>query len=178
MLYHTAVILLHRPYFSSHPHRTECRQAAKCVEELCALFEKTFGSLRMTYMMAYCVYTGATVMVQDVRRGDVDAVAKLQTFMGALQQAITTCPLVQRSIEILRNSLSFKAPATNQQPVYSSLSPEECVAFQHHLPAFPYHDASGVQDGGHPYGGSLDSLSFLECFPESNWEATTDYWEL
>ncbi|KAH7304057.1 fungal-specific transcription factor domain-containing protein [Stachybotrys elegans] len=155
----------------------------KCVpyslpEELCALFEKTFGSLRMTYMMAYCVYTGATVMVQDVRRGDVDAVAKLQTFMGALQQAITTCPLVQRSIEILRNSLSFKAPAANHQPVYGSLSPEECIAFQHHLPAFPYHDVSGSNGGGDPYGGSVDTMSFLECFPESNWEATTEYWEL
>ncbi|OAA55544.1 Transcription factor [Niveomyces insectorum RCEF 264] len=105
LLYYATIILLHRPFYSSPVHHTECRQAADQLERLLLLLEQTFGFSRITYLMAYCVYTGASVMVQDVKLGDEAASRKIQTFLRALRLGVTSCPLVQRSLDIITESL-------------------------------------------------------------------------
>ena len=64
LLYYTTVILLHRPFYSVPAHHAACREAADNIEKLLLLLEKTFGFTRISYLIAYCVYTGAAVMMQ------------------------------------------------------------------------------------------------------------------
>ncbi|CAK7207287.1 hypothetical protein SEUCBS139899_010097 [Sporothrix eucalyptigena] len=117
LLYYTTIILLHRPFYSSPLHHAACRQAADCLERLLLLLERTFGFRRITYLMAYCVYTGASVLVQDVKQGDVAAGAKIQTFLRALRLGVASCPLVRRSLDIITASLGAEtSSAASQQP--------------------------------------------------------------
>ncbi|CAK7216506.1 hypothetical protein SCUCBS95973_002821 [Sporothrix curviconia] len=112
LLYHTTIILLHRPFYASPVHHAACRQAADHLERLLLLLERTFGFRRITYLMAYCVYTGASVLVQDVKQGcDAAAAAKIQTFLRALRLGVASCPLVRRSLDIITASLGSTAAA-------------------------------------------------------------------
>ncbi|KAF2807541.1 uncharacterized protein BDZ99DRAFT_489809 [Mytilinidion resinicola] len=176
MLYYTTVILLHRPYYSAPAHRLECRTSSDYLEKLLLLLEKTFGCTRMTYIMAYCIYTGATVMVQDVKLGDLEAATKMQTFLRALEQGITSCPLVQRSIDILTNSLKSDSSNTDLSGA-GALSTSENLTFGHFLPAFPYCDP--LVDYGNMANSStmnVDSFSLLDCFPEYHMENAVGDW--
>ncbi|KJR88101.1 uncharacterized protein SPSK_07014 [Sporothrix schenckii 1099-18] len=111
LLYYTTLILLHRPFYSSAVHHATCRDAADQLERLLLLLERTFGFHHITYLMAYCVYTGASVLVQDMkqsrhrRRQDTAAASKIQTFLRALRQGMASCPLVRRSLDIITASL-------------------------------------------------------------------------
>jgi hypothetical protein len=105
LLYHATVILLHRPFYSSPAHHAACRTASDCIETLLLLLEKTFGFTRITYLMGYCIYTGASVLVHDVRSGDYGARMKMQTFLRALRLGVKSCPLLARSLAIITHSL-------------------------------------------------------------------------
>ncbi|KAL1893025.1 hypothetical protein Sste5346_006706 [Sporothrix stenoceras] len=108
LLYYTTLILLHRPFYSSPVHHAACRQAADHLERLLLLLERTFGFRRITYLMAYCVYTGASVLVQDIKQShgkDAAAASKIQTFLRALRLGVVSCPLVRRSLDIITDSL-------------------------------------------------------------------------
>lgn len=100
MLYYTTILLLHRPFHSIHSHHAACRSASDSIEKLARLLKKTFGFTRVTYLMAYCVYTGASVMVQDVAAGDLETNMKILTFLEVLKEGTTTCPIVQRCLDI------------------------------------------------------------------------------
>ncbi|PVH70719.1 hypothetical protein DL98DRAFT_436466, partial [Cadophora sp. DSE1049] len=104
LLFYTTTILLHRPFYSSPSHHAACRQAAINMEKMVLLVEKTFGFTRITYLMAYCIYTGASVLLPDDKSGDRDARARIDTFLRALEGGRTTCPMVQRSLDIIINS--------------------------------------------------------------------------
>ncbi|CAK7221733.1 hypothetical protein SBRCBS47491_004627 [Sporothrix bragantina] len=118
LLYHTTIILLHRPFYASPVHHAACRQAADHLERLLLLLERTFGFRRITYLMAYCVYTGASVLVQDVKQGcDAAAAAKIQTFLRALRLGVASCPLVRRSLDIITASLGSTVPPTGEKDV-------------------------------------------------------------
>ncbi len=153
-----------------------CRQAADCLEKLLLLLEKTFGFTRVTYLMAYCIYTGASVMTHDVKAGDVTAGRKMQTFLRALQQGISTCPLLQRSLDIITNSLHADvAPAATAQTSFNDIT-------ANYLPAFPYLDPTVRHDlESQPTtftGMELDAFSFLDSFPENNIDIATGAWYL
>src|SRR3569833_1403615 len=120
MLYYATIILLHRPFYSTPAHHAACRRASDNLEKFLLLLEKTFGFTRSTYLMAYCIYTGASALVQDVKLGDVEAARKIQTYIRALRQGVTTCPLEQRSLAIITGSLRAE-PA--QRPPPSSYVP-------------------------------------------------------
>lgn len=99
---------------------------------LLELLERTFGFSRITYLMAYCMYTGASVMVQDVKREDSTAAAPLQTFIRALTCGMASCPIVYRSLDIINKSLqsldsvsSGNHPPTSG-PVESASSQTTC----------------------------------------------------
>lgn len=92
LLYHTSVILAHRPFWSGPAHYEACVSAAQSIEKLLLLIERTFGFDNITYLMAYCVYTGASALLRDAKSGNADAAAKVQTFTRALRTGAKKMP--------------------------------------------------------------------------------------
>lgn len=175
LLFYTAVILLHRPFYSIPAHHAACRGASECMEKLLLLLEKTFGFTRITYLIAYCIYTGASVMVQDVKVGDVHAGIMMQTFLRALKQGQRTCPLLQRSMEIINNGLRSEMPrftSTNGQP-----DPDNLLT-RNYLPAFPYRDFQMEFSHANQMSGGmdLDSFSLLDSYPENHIDTGIGSW--
>lgn len=168
LLYYVALILLHRPFYSTPIHRASCRKAADDIEILLLLLEKTFGFSRITYLIAYCVYTGASVMIQDVKTGDLEATLKMESFLRALREGIKACPIVQRSLEIITQGLNAESTAihaNNEESVSGEGFP------RNYLPAFPTPDLSGaieLAEVDNFSGMDLEVFSFLDCFPEDN----------
>lgn len=145
------------------------------MERLLLLFEKTFTFDNITYLMAYCIYTGAAVLLQDVRTGNnsQEASTRLQTFTRALKRGVAKCPLLQRSLdhidkELRLNSDPGVAPSQTQQDPTNSHS---------FIPAFPYYDYTGTSnysvDG--PTSTSHIATSMLDCFPEVHMD-NGDWW--
>lgn len=169
LLYYATIILLHRPFYSVPAHHATCRAASDSIEKLVLLLEKTFGFSRITYLMAYCIYTAASVMMQDVKKGDFEAHVKMQTFLQALRQGITTCPVVQRSLDIITNGLRSESMTV---PLASCEVPtDQSTMARNYLPAFPYRDLD--VDCGVDFGQSsmdLDGFSLLDCFPEVQYD--------
>lgn len=186
MLYYTIIILLHRPFYSSPAHHIACRQAADNLQKLLLLLEKTFGFSRITYLMAYCIYTGASVMTHDVKTGDLDAGRKMQTFLRALRHGMVTCPLLQRSLHIITNSLQSDIPGPSlnatANPISSNTNPVmNNLTASNYLPAFPYMDLQvgngfNASDSISLPGMDLDAFSMLDCFPENHIDTTTSEW--
>jgi hypothetical protein len=180
LLYYTTIILLHRPFYSATAHHQACRRAADSLERLLLLLEGTFGFARVTYLVGYCIYTGASVMTHDVKAGDVDASRKMQTFLRALHQGTKTCPILQRSLDIINNCLrTDPASYTGSTP-----RPEDTlnVMIGNYLPAFPYLES---QVGPDPSSQTmdlslmdLDGFSLLDSFPENHIGTNTAEWYL
>lgn len=114
--------------------------------------------------MAYCIYTAASAMIQDVKAGDLEASTKMSTFLRALKGGVTTCPVVQRSLDIINNSLQASPP----QPTSSITDATETLG-RNYLPAFPYRDAPvDFMNEGDFSTMDLDAFSLLDCFPENH----------
>lgn len=175
LLYHTTIILLHRPFWSASEHHTACRKAADNLETLLLLLEKTFGFNRITYLMSYCIYTAASVMIKDVKAGDLEANGKMKTFLRALKQGTNTCPLTQRSLDIINNNLQFNTP---RRPSLNGIPTTEGTAMTNYLPAFPYLglDVRTESLDRNPTGMDLDGFSLLDSFPEQHIDAATGGW--
>lgn len=176
LLYHTTIILLHRPFWSTSEHHIACRKAAENLEKLLLLLEKTFGFSRITYLMSYCIYTAASVMIKDAKAGDVEANWKMQTFLRALKQGIKTCPLIQRSLDIINNNLQSKTPKLTS---LHDIPTTENIATANYLPAFPYSDLEFTnQFAAERYstGMDLDAFSLLDSFPENHVNTATGEW--
>lgn len=146
------------------------------MEQLLLLFEKTFGFDNLTYLMAYCIYTGATALLQDVKAGNADAFAKMQTFTRALKTGLKKCPLLQRSLENIEKGLqSTMRPQV--PPRASQTPPDPSINSYTFIPAFPYHDSMGPGSYGMGTGlGYADATSsMLDCFPEIHMD-NSDWW--
>ncbi|KAL1843762.1 hypothetical protein VTK73DRAFT_2736 [Phialemonium thermophilum] len=196
LLYYTTIILLHRPFYSAPAHHAACRRAAHSLEKLLLLLERTFGFDRVTYLMGYCIYTGASVLIHDVKTGDVDAGRKMETFLRALRHSSTTMPVLQRSLSIINNCLemgvSTYAPGSSSnngssisgssgsEPPVESSSDALATMTGNYLPAFPYLDLHvGAEAGGSAMdlsGMNLDGFSLLDSFPENHISTTTAEW--
>ena len=147
-----------------------CRNASDSIEKLLVLIETTFGFTKVTYLMAYCTYTAASAMIPDVKSGDIEAKKKMNTFLRALNGATNSCPIVQRSIDIINNSL---------QPDPADLRPQTDTTVdgsRNYLPAFPYQP----EHSDETMLGNLEiDSSLLECFPENHIDNTMSmdwYW--
>ncbi|KAE8329954.1 fungal-specific transcription factor domain-containing protein [Aspergillus sergii] len=167
LLYYTTIILLHRPFYYIPAHHAACRAASDSIEKLLLLFERSFGFTRITYLMSYCIYTGASVLMQDVKKGDFDAQVKIQTFLQALRQGTTACPVVQRSLHIITNSL--RADATNAPDTRPACAPAGPTPLaRNYLPAFPYPDLGVGYSADVNHGSTdLDGFTLLDCYPET-----------
>ena len=173
MLYYTSIILLHRPFYAIPAHHAACRKASDSIEKLVLLLEKTFGLTKVPYLMAYCIYTAASVMMQDVKSGDIEANIKMQTFLHALRQGIVTCPMVQRSLDIITDGL--RSDNTTILPARSSNATAadgmNGMSGRNYLAAFPYRGLD-VETAMNPSMGTmdLDGFSLLDCFPENHFD--------
>ncbi|EMT68806.1 hypothetical protein FOC4_g10004894 [Fusarium odoratissimum] len=163
MLYHTTIILLHRPFLNNLVCWKACQEASECVEQLLQLLDSTFGFQRFTYIMAYCTYTAATVVVQDMKNGRPDTAERFKMFMRALDAITVSCPGIQRSIDILTKGLGT---VVEQDQEMSPAVPEQAPQ----IPAFPYTDfgyifAEGVDETSHDTTASSNPFFSLDSFP-------------
>lgn len=120
--------------------------------------------------MAYCIYTAASVTVQDARTGDTLAVDKIDTFVRALEGSCKTCPGVQRSLDIIRSNLahSLKRASNPTQPDTQS---------NDYLPAFPHCDAGGLSSQVEMNEFiDFDPNWLLESFPEDHVAPSSTSW--
>lgn len=167
LLYFTTVILAHRPFWSVASYYQTCIDAAKSIEKLLLLLESTFGFENITYLMGYCIYTGASAVVEEAKKGGAEANAAMQTYLRALNTGMKRCPLLERSLNIIikglksapiRSSLVDDTPRIDTQPPKG------------HIPAFPYLDPAGSSgsdlNAANMGDANFDALAMLDCFPE------------
>lgn len=180
LLYYSTVILAHRPFWSVPDHYESCISAAQSIEKLVLLLDTTFGLENITYLMGYCIYTGASAVLEDAkRRNQGSAHPVLRTFLRALNTGMRRCPLLQRSLNIIARSLSHVSSeqqhmqsSTLQDPgQHTATTAEEAnnVYMNSYIPAFPYLDPEmsfGLSMNSHPSDMSMNSLATLDCFPE------------
>lgn len=124
--------------------------------------------------MAYCIYTGASAIIQDVKGGDHLASRKMETFLRALRGGLSTCPVVQRSLDIINSSLQ-KPTSALSQPIGDATEGHA----QNYLPAFPNHDSQvDLATGNNLATSDLDAFNFLDCFPENHIDMDLGEWYL
>lgn len=140
--------------------------------------ENTFGLTRITYLMSYCIYTGATIAVEDLNEGCEGAMSRVQTFIRALEGAKTTCPIVQRSLDIIhKNMLRHSQEHAQMLSPHKGRIPDETL-LQHVMPAFPYQqyqiDVVGQPDV-YPLDQSMYS-STLNSYPQHYLDVRDGNW--
>ncbi|KAF4415858.1 pathway-specific regulatory [Fusarium acutatum] len=170
MLYHTTIILLHRPFLNNPTCWRACQEASQAVEQLLQLLDNTFGFQRFTYIMAYCTYTAATVIVQDMKNGRPDTTQRFKMFMRALNAMTVSCPGIQRSIDILTRGLGAVS-VEQESPAFPEQAPQ--------IPAFPYTDfgyifAEGVDETSHDTTVSSNAFFTLDSFPQLRFNEFSD----
>ncbi|KAK4630950.1 hypothetical protein CLAFUR4_02897 [Fulvia fulva] len=136
LLYYAATILLHRPFRNSAACRTACREAADEIQRITCLYEKNMGLSHVLYLMAYATYIAATVTLLMVHDGVEGARAKVDFFLHEMHACRSSCPAIQKSIDIIvqgpeprpvRTATGMNTPAVDVPR-----------ADQHPLPAFPF----------------------------------------
>lgn len=122
--------------------------------------------------MVYCVYTGASALIHDVKSGDTIARTRLNTFVRALEGGRSTCPIVQRSLDIIMSNIESSQPQEFTQPATGTQAADAL------LPAFPrpLPEASYMPDSQPPVSFDADSHFWLDCFPENNNDLSLEDW--
>ncbi|BCS30594.1 Zn(II)2Cys6 transcription factor [Aspergillus puulaauensis] len=123
LMYHTTLILLHRPLVSSGQALSSdasrksweiCRSATTTIYHLLQMYIKTFGFHHITYMNSYCTYTAATTAVYQLETSDFrpdhdhtnEAVwTELRFLLDILQRTSSAMPGLNRSIDIIRTRI-------------------------------------------------------------------------
>ncbi|KAK6004300.1 hypothetical protein QM012_009150 [Aureobasidium pullulans] len=165
LLYFTTVILAHRPFWSIPAYYNVCISAARSIEKLILLLELTFGLDNITYLMGYCIYTGASAILEDAKKADGAANATMQNYLRALNAGMSRCPLLERSLHIIIKGLKQTAP-----PRYpdNTGQPDQAMV-NSYIPAFPYLDPGSTDNINMDVYfdvNNLDPMSMLDCFPE------------
>ncbi|GJN90866.1 hypothetical protein Rhopal_003880-T1 [Rhodotorula paludigena] len=129
MLYQATVILVNRPFSfggwgprlrASEELRADakqrCRTAAHEIARLLQLYDQTFQFRNMNWLMGYCSYTAATIIVFDLHAPVADVAREagkhLEVILASLGSQTTVTPSVQRSIEIIRHLMVNAPPAS------------------------------------------------------------------
>jgi hypothetical protein len=111
--------------------------------------------------MGYCIYTGASVVLEDAKQKSGSASATMQTFIRALNTGMRRCPLLERSLNIIIKGLQAV-------PVNRDVS-DNAFMLNSYIPAFPYLDSLGASyTDMYPdmSGTSMEAMEMLDCFPE------------
>ncbi|KAF2023467.1 hypothetical protein EK21DRAFT_105276 [Setomelanomma holmii] len=170
LLYFASIILTHRPFWLLSTDYQICVQAAHAIEALVVLFESTFDLCNITYLLGYCIYTGASVLLEEAKKNSNSAQAVLGTFLRALNSGMRRCRLLERSLNIIVKEMGRLQPTTSQSsfPERSSRF-EASSAIGTYVPAFPFVDVAATMDFDmDPYFDRSDALFMhsLDSFPE------------
>ncbi|KAH8894379.1 hypothetical protein GQ53DRAFT_717109 [Thozetella sp. PMI_491] len=123
ILYHTSLILLYRPFFRIpsvistgapedalfHLAYKVCTEEAIKVNAFFRAYGRTFWFRNQTYLTSYCVYTAATIEVQQVRHPDPQvsaaAIERLATTLKMMEVECSQTPGIRRSRDIIKAQL-------------------------------------------------------------------------
>lgn len=180
LLYHTTVILANRPFWSIPAYYEACIAAAQDMEKLVLLLESTFGLDNITYLMGYCIYTGASAVLEDAKSSNQGvAHPVLRTFLRALNTGMRRCPLLERSLNIIARSLNrasstqrHRLPSGTDSRIEANPTTATDGSGGHinsYIPAFPYLDPDMSFDfsmNSHSSDYGLNPIASLDCFPE------------
>ena len=113
-MYHTTLILLHRPLLvASVDARHICEDAAAQIDMLLERSHSIFGWRQVLFVQAYCVYTAATVNFMNIghpkRSISESAYSRLRLELQVLESARKSCPGIARSIEVIETRLARMA---------------------------------------------------------------------
>jgi hypothetical protein len=164
MLYFATIILAHRPFWAVPSHYRTCMDAAACIEKLVNLLDTTFGLDNITYLMGYCIYTGASAVLEHAKKNSGINDATLQTFIRALNSAKEKNPILKRSLDIIIKGLDFVSTRNLAPDSQSFHLPQNS-----YIPAFPSLDPSWPLnlDMETAFSGmDMDPMAFLDCYPE------------
>jgi hypothetical protein len=116
------LLLIYRPFFAwsrherlqNHPlaHRAQqvCTEVATKVNEHFRRYGQTFNFQNQTYLVSYCVYTAATIDIQQIRHEDASlasaAATRLSTTLKMLESEARQTPGIKRSIDIIKSHLA------------------------------------------------------------------------
>ena len=137
LLYHTTVILLHRPVIlgakdlgQPGPCRSfqTCLQATAAIHDLLILQSTTFGLSHISFLNAYSAYIAATIAVlrfdRDYKAGEDHTismkVAGLNFLLEVLDRSASAIPILERSLAIIRKRV--RAVIEYQPGMQSQLS--------------------------------------------------------
>ncbi|KAI0466777.1 fungal-specific transcription factor domain-containing protein [Xylaria cf. heliscus] len=162
LLYFASVILAHRPFWSVAVHYEVCVSAARSIERLILLLESTFGLENITYLMGYCIYTGASAILEEAKSHEGNVFTTLQTFLRALNTGRKKCPMLKRSLDIIIKGVSRVPEQSN--PSADQIQLDAMVAS---ISTFPcYEPTFGLDFDINSYSGYNYPNSGLDCFPE------------
>jgi hypothetical protein len=123
LLYHTTIILLHRPIILGSPDLDKagpaqsyrnCLNATASIHDLLILQSSTFGLSHLSYLNVYSAYIGATVAVlkfeRDFRDGDdyrsyADK-SGLTFLLEVLNRSARSMPVLEKSSAIIRKRIT------------------------------------------------------------------------
>jgi hypothetical protein len=160
--------LTHRPFWSIPEHYQFCIQASQSIEKLVLLLETTFGLGNITYLMGYCIYTGASVSLEDAKKTNNALHPTLHTFLRALNSGMQRCRLLERSLNIIIKEMSYSFSA--QEPPDNNSRHDDAVTITNgYIPAFPYLDTAsgmGFSMDNMFHEADMSSMQILDCYPE------------
>lgn len=124
------LILIFRPFFGWSRHeklqghalakraQQVCTEEASKVNEFFRQYGRTFNFQNQTYLLSYCVYTAATVDIQQIRHEDAQlasaAANRLSTTLKMLESEAKQTPGIKRSIDIIKSHLA-QQPGKNRE---------------------------------------------------------------
>lgn len=107
--------------------------------------------------MGYCIYTGASAVLEEAKSGQGMEHPTLKTFLRALNTGKGNCPCLERSLHIIIKGLGRPPqPST----VHEASGEIDMSAVNSYIPAFPYLDPN------YPISLGMDSsLSVMDMDP-------------
>ncbi|KAI0195530.1 hypothetical protein F4808DRAFT_328695 [Astrocystis sublimbata] len=122
LVYHALNILLHRPQLNSPNADIQettskiCTSHSKHIHDIFCLYSRTFPHRMMTYQVSYCIFTAATVEVDEMTRADQEAATQAAQRLGmairALDDESKNTPSIGRSLDTIRRRLATRVSAT------------------------------------------------------------------
>ena len=112
-----------------------CTEEANKVNEFFRQYGRTFNFQNQTYLVSYCVYTAATIDIQQIRHEDpalaTAAATRLSTTLKMLESEARQTPGIKRSIDIIKSHLT---QITEPTPGYANPVEAKPAARQHTIP--------------------------------------------
>lgn len=126
------LILIFRPFFGWSRHtklqghtlalraQKVCTEEASKVNEFFRQYGRTFNFQNQTYLVSYCVYTAATIDIQQIQHEDPSlasaAAHRLSTTLKMLESEARQTPGIKRSTEIIKSHLTQLTEKLSDQP--------------------------------------------------------------